>query len=584
MIETGRKKKDCYFFTLFGLFWVFLGWLGIASAWLGFFHLPIFIIYILASFFAAISFFKNKKIKLEISQELKILFLSVFLLAFIFSIFAVPTVFSGRDQGSISEAAIRLAQNHELQFSTPASQEFFKIYGSGKALNFPGFYYAENGNLITQFPLGYISWLAIFYSLFSLKGLLIGNIVLFSIFVLSLYFISREFFEKKWSILLLIAVLFSFSFSWILKMTLTENMALALLWFGILETILFLKNNNPLYYFSSLITFGLLAFSRIEGIFFFSFAILTFYLFSKRGDFWKEGRFKKICLPAILFIFFFIVNFSINNPFFREVVKAIAKPQENRNLFGQVFGDFSPAFLEQIGIFTLYGMLGFFILGAVAIIFFAKKKKYQLLIPFLISLPSFFYLINSRISSDHPWMLRRFVFSILPVFIFYSIAFLQNTGRKKIAYFIFSVLIISNLPAFLNYFPFSENRNLLKKTADLSQNFEDRDLVLIDRMASGNGWSMISGPMNFLYGKNSAYFFNPNDLAKIDREDFKNIYIIIPDNNLEFYEEKINTSTYFNTFNDYEIKTTRLETPTQNQFRFPQKQEIELTGKIYKIE
>lgn len=49
-----------------------------------------------------------------------------------------PTVFTGRDQGSIALAAIELARGHELAFRNAASDAFFGIYGPGRALNFPG--------------------------------------------------------------------------------------------------------------------------------------------------------------------------------------------------------------------------------------------------------------------------------------------------------------------------------------------------------------------------------------------------------------------------------------------------------------
>ena len=127
----------------------------------------------------------DKKDTTKNSNFLQLFFISLISLLFIIflSFSTEPTVFSGRDQGSFSEAAVRLSQNHQLEFETLVSQEFFKIYGQGTALNFPGFSYTADGKLITHFSIGYIAWLAVFYSLFGLSGLAIANGVLFFIFL-----------------------------------------------------------------------------------------------------------------------------------------------------------------------------------------------------------------------------------------------------------------------------------------------------------------------------------------------------------------------------------------------------------------
>jgi len=45
----------------------------------------------------------------------------------------------------------------------------------------------------------------------------------------------------------------------------------------------------------------------------------------------------------------------------------------------------------------------------------------------------------------------------------------------------------------------------------------------------------MTGPLNFLYGKQAVYFFNPADLDKIDRSKFSVIYFIIPEDSLGMY-------------------------------------------------
>ena len=43
--------------------------------------------------------------------------------------------------------------------------------------------------------------------------------------------------------------------------------------------------------------------------------------------------------------------------------------------------------------------------------------------------------------------------------------------------------------------------------------------------------------MSFLYGLQAVYFFNPQDLEKINLEKFGAVYFIIPNDNLDFYSK-----------------------------------------------
>ena len=197
-METNLTPKDYQFFRLLGLLTITLGWFGFALTlagcfaswlvWLG-------VISILGFFGYWIG---SQKLFRGLSREFVVLGIIFLIVTTVFSFFSTPTIFSGRDQGSISESAIRLSQNGQLEFSTPESEVFFKIYGPGRALNFPGFHYTPGGNLITQFPLIYTSWLALFFSLFGLTGFLIANALLFFVFSFSLYLLFRLFAEPKY--------------------------------------------------------------------------------------------------------------------------------------------------------------------------------------------------------------------------------------------------------------------------------------------------------------------------------------------------------------------------------------------------
>jgi hypothetical protein len=125
---------------------------------------------------------------------------------------------------------------------------------------------------------------------------------------------------------------------------------------------------------------------------------------------------------------------------------------------------------------------------------------------------------------------------------------------------------------------FSSNKNLLPQVKVLSEKFNNSDLILIDREATGDAWSMMTGPMNFLYNKQAVYFFNPEDLNKLDLTKFNRVYFIIPDKNIDFYK-KFGLYSRLAVKEDYVIKNNVLD--TSNQFDLPGKRDIIITGKIY---
>ncbi|MFA6973593.1 MAG: hypothetical protein WC238_02510 [Parcubacteria group bacterium] len=577
------------FFTLLVLFWIGLGWLGLLLTLFGFFYISILTIYVLLGvaglFYLAIS----KTVTPHINRHtLLILLLSVAAIA-VFARYSTPTIFSGRDQGSLSEAAIRLTQNHQLEFSSPASREFFAIYGPGKALNFPGFNYTQAGELITQFPLGYISWLATFYAFFGLNGLIIANAVTFFIFLLSFYLLARRYLQFSSALIVLLLTLTSFVFSWFFKFTLSENLALALTWFGIFEFILFLKNNNRLFLLASLLSLGLLTFARIEAWGFLA-VILIILLFKHRD--WKHLLWqvigKKILLVSLAIVLLYLFNIAINSQFFIALAKGMLKPFTSFGAGLQNSTSFFFSFWYVIKLFFAYALFNYLLLGILAFVYLLKSKKFDLLLPFLIVLPSFIYLLNPSISVDHPWMLRRFVFAIIPVATFYAVWFLDHfLPKRPYFYLVTGLMLATNLLVFVPFLTFSPNQNLLPQVAALDQNFEANDLVLVDPLATGDGWSMLTGPLSFLAGKQAVYFFNPQDLDKIDHKKFNAVYFIIPDNNLDFYAQS-GLLPRLTPLKDYQLETQNLQLANIGKkeafsaaINLPTKQDVTIYGKIY---
>jgi hypothetical protein len=192
-------------------------------------------------------------------------------------------------------------------------------------------------------------------------------------------------------------------------------------------------------------------------------------------------------------------------------------------------------------------------------------------------------------------MLRRFLFSLLPLAILYSgflIEYLFEKNQTKkygftkiISFGIFLILFIGNFPSFSKYLTFSENKSLLAQTQTFSSQFSENDLVLVDRETTGDGWSMIAGPMNFLFKKNAVYFFNFNDLGKIDLKKFGRVYLIAPNEKVSSYI-KSDKSGRLMQKNSYSFAFSKLEL-TQNdrvsKTILPEKKELSINGKIFKV-
>jgi len=536
-MEIPKNLNGYKLFSALGIFFLGLEFLAILLAIARIFYWPILFPYILGGIgLLLLLFFRSyKKIMIRELISAALVTLVAISAIFFFSLSAEPSVFSGRDQGSFSEAAVRLAQNHQLDFETPASQEFFKIYGAGSALNFPGFNYTQEGRLVTHFSLGYTAWLAVFYSIFGLGGFSVANGILFFLFLLSFFSLLKIHAGLKSAWLGFLLALSTFVFSWFFKFTLSENLALGFIWFGILELFLWLKYRDRFFFFTALVTFLLLTFTRIEAwALLVMLGVVLFILSRKEKNLFSKNDRKLFEIIGGIFSLTFLTNLAVNSQFYRSSLKGLWRsfsPEENGlSAFESL--------LELFDIFAYYNILIFLLIGGLGILYFVSKKKYFLLTPFFLLLPIFIYLLHPGISPDHPWMLRRFTFAIIPLGIFYTVLVIDYLFKRKSFFFLTALLLFAaNLPLFLPFSGFSENKNLLSQTKKLSENFSSTDLVLIDRLTSGDGWSMPSGPLSFLYGKQAVYFFNPKDLQKIDTQKFSNVYLIIPDESLALYEK-----------------------------------------------
>jgi len=471
------------------------------------------------------------KYKLQNTEIFFVLFLSFFI-SFITCYFATPTIFGGRDQGSIATAAIELVKNKSFSFSAPLSEDLFQKYGPGKALNYPGFNYTREGELITRFPKAYIAYLAIFYAILGLKGLQYANFLPLGLFLFLFWLTLRRFFSEKISFLGFLVAATFFPFLWFAKYTLTEIFTLFLIWTGIYFLISCRRPTSKLVDVGrlqvSLVAFALSALTRIEGIIFFALAVIYILLLDRKKIFHLPKNLRKFLLLSTLFLATAYV--FLNFPALSDSLKNVAKtflPNSTK--------DSTPSpslYLHLLRLFFNYNILVYLVLGLTGIFLIARKikenwSKPEFLVIFIL-FPSFFYLISPLISLDDPWMLRRFVFAVFPALIFYSVYFLNRFFYHKIfLYLTLSTLIAANSFLSWRFIPLSENKDFLPQVEKIFQKFGPDDLILVDRLAAGSGFSLLSEPLRTILGKNAVYFFNAEDLPLIDRSKYKNIYLAV---------------------------------------------------------
>ena len=575
IMETPQTTSAYRLFSLIAIGFIGALWAAlILTAGNAFFTPCIYIIFALV--LASIAFISRRYIR-AIGREYLLIALTSLLLTTTIGFFATPTIFSGRDQGSYSAAAIHLVQNHQLAFSTPASDAFFALHGQGRALNFPGFDYTEEGKLITQFPLGYIAWLASFFAIFGVSGFTIANTVTSTLFLIGLYLLLRVFVSRFYALWGFVIAATSLPVLWFSKFTLSENLALALFTLLSLHLVLFFKDRSVLSFGIALSSAAFLVFTRIEGIFFFLITCGLLLLSTKTREIWHSQKRTLLFFGIALFIIS-IRTFFLNFPFYKTIAKAALRKWQDfiEPCFSQCAPDASFSLWNT---FFLYGFLPICGIGIISSIIIAKHKRRRIaLIPLAIALPTFWYILSPSISIDHPWMLRRFVFSLYPALLFTAIigiAAIQTflSGRyaqhylfKKHYYamLLLLALLISQLPFALHYTAISEHPTLLRQTQTLAKKFTATDLVLIDRLSTGDAWSMLPEPLSALGITNAVYFFNPEDFATLDTTAFDHVYLIAPHAEIERYTKQ--SYKQLHPVDTFTIDTQKLNSISDNAF------------------
>lgn len=603
------KHVKLNFFEIFSLGWVILALVSLALSLLGIFYVFLIVATIVATIVAALLLIKKKRIQLTPLTKVSKFFLGfTFLIGVFLSFYSTPTVFEGRDEGSYSTSGIMIAENHNLKYKNVLIDNFNEIYGKGKALNFPGFQYTANGELKSQFLPAYPSWIATWYSLGGINALKLVNLFCFVTFVFSFYLIVKKITgsilakedRKTESLAVIGALLLLTSFPLIIfyKFTLSEIYFASLLWLALLLLLKYFEEKSLPHYLIIFLPLLILPFARIEAIAILFILLLIMIL--KDYTHLKKPRYQ---LPFVVLGLLYIIVLIFEPSFFINTFENFFKFLPSTSGTGSSSASLLPDDWKSfylLKIFFKYNILPFLIMGGVFIIIYIiayiKKirrkdttRKNIVLIPIALFAPTLIYLVDANISLDHPWMLRRFLFTIIPILILYTVLFLAQIRIKSrwVYGLIVFLLLFANLALLfprstfskkiITFPTYSQNKNLLSQTKKLADQFSEQDLILVSQKSSGSGWSLMAAPMRTIFNKQAVYFFNPEDLNKVNKKDFENIYLITSLNEEGLYEnidkEKIK---------DYEINNNII-LPSREPQDSPDVLEFKTKGVIYKV-
>jgi hypothetical protein len=196
-------------------------------------------------------------------------------------------------------------------------------------------------------------------------------------------------------------------------------------------------------------------------------------------------------------------------------------------------------------------------------------------------------------------MLRRYFFTLFPTLLFSAVigvAFLfSERGPSSLLErprnrtllplsLIFAGLVLLQFPAWSSQITFAEQRGLQNQVATFTQNFSEKDLILVDRNVTGDGFAMLSGPAQFLFHKNTVYFFNPYDLSALNTSPFERVFLLTPEESQGRYTTVFGDRLVFKKSVTFSLEQFEHLTLSPNDpLRLPKKTTKETVNLLYQI-
>lgn len=552
---------------------------------------------------------------------LKTLFLVVWLLWFFLLLFYAPfPAFSGRDEGSYANAAIYLAKFGDIHFQLPLLSYLKEEGLAHQSLNFPGFVIKEE-NLTSQFSPAYYVFLGIFYIItrtvitFPLANgmLVLGGTTAF-------YLLLRLFFPRWVSFAGMLLIVFNFLFLWFPRFTLSENLAFFLFVNLILFLTLYRLSGDRNYMMPIILSVIIFSLTRPEGwwLLLASLFMLFFWRCKKSVVFYLSQLKKEaaVFIGGLLFSFYAVID---QLPVYKRLVRdwlewpntadsyqQLGKGSLDSGALKNILAALFPSWQRLwyfIKVEWVYGVLIFGIFALATIIiyfwtrqlnFFSSRERILIGVGALLGFPFFAAFISPQISPDHPWMLRRFLFVVLPLGIVAALMPGLNFIRKlpqnlnsPLAAIFMAALLIPSIPATGYFLTAGIDSGREEVLEQLGNYFKADDFVFLERSSSGDGWRMWAEPLSSIYGINAAYVYSPQNISEIKQvinDRFlkgQKSFVILPDQSYHF-EHELAKNFSLTLDKEYQFQNTSLDLDREPEaVTFPLLEKREYTVKIY---
>lgn len=550
-----------YQFIIFSLWFVCIAWAANLLAMFSLFYKPILFASLLFITAVFVFLFHKKQPQSCSSKHNILVVLFVILFSIFASIYFHDTLYGGRDPGIYSTNAIYLSEHHTMLIDSPINDLIPSFLSPNNYIK------TSDGRLISQFHFGYISWVAIYYSLFGMAAIKFSNILPLFVGLISIYLIGKEIRNSYVGLGVVLTFSASYPLIWFSRQTVTEIFFMALFWFGVLCCLYIQQRKHNLYYISSMLAFGMLPFVRIEGLILFGFYfIFLLYVFSSK-DIWSSNQsitnnkgkgldyfsdlknqdrfhFLKNKFPVLLWFVFALTSVLLLYYYFFMQTRYLGVIDAVLNYFsgGMISSAPETVSMDKTAIryhfpefvymaLSEYNLqlplISIFLVFIASVLRMDASSKKQLLIIFFM-LPGFLYLLSPFITLDQPWFLRRYIATTIPgAFLLMSLLMHDLSKQKTVYIGLLSLVMILNIYTAYPILFFSENQGMIASVGDISAQVGPNDLVLVDRYAAGS--YKIADPLFFVYSK-PALWWDAGSLGKLKNNlnvsRFDTVYIL----------------------------------------------------------
>lgn len=482
----------------------------------------------------------------------------------------------GRDDMGYLTAAVNLSTSHSLAFTDVITRPYHPYISLG-------------GDLFTsQFLFAYYAYLAVWYLFLGISGFAVANGFLLLLLFLSVYIVARRAHSPLSGMFSILILGTSYTYLWFPRRTLSENLLGALLWAGIVCSVSGVATKRFFRVAAGLLPVSLILLLRGEGIMYvamycvvllgiaiffrrrrvsltlmrtlplFLLPLGSFFLFQEHIE--RYGRYivdytarNATSLADLLFsgttmvwmgftvlltvVLSRCLSRSIQRRFNKEwswfsialvllvVGLAFFLPLYREHLIWKEIIDWREyKVLFVVENFWYYRILPFAVIGILGLM--AYRRFPLVVIPILLLLPGFVFVIDPHIAVDQPWFLRRYHGVIIPLFMMLSgmsLAFLARTARQKIL--ICAMIILLNFSVSWTLLFHVDNRGIQPELQSLAREFQPNDLLI---MQPGWRWQQWGYALHYVYGVRALPNwdgFTKDELVKLV-EDAQTVYVL----------------------------------------------------------